>query len=87
MPTLNGTMPYESGPELPCVWCSRPTDLRFEPAGMPSLGPLPLHLTCGMSLLRAYERFLRGEMLDGWTTQRLASLGQSRIGHAVTVSD
>lgn len=73
-------MPRHPGdvPEAPCVWCQRPTDLRFIPEGMPHLGPLPLHITCGLNLIRAYERWLRGQVIDAPTAKRLAAVA----GHA-----
>ena len=74
MPTLHGTMPYDRGEERPCVWCKRPTDIRFMPEGMPHLGSLPLHLTCAMLLIRAYERTLRGEIIDTYSRTRLAAI-------------
>lgn len=76
MPTLNGIMPRNAGdvPEAPCVWCRQPTDLRFVPAGMPHLGPQPLHITCGVQLIRAFERWQRGLGLSEPQRKRLAAL-------------
>lgn len=82
MPTLNGTMPYNPGdiPPAPCIWCGRPTDLRFDPAGMPHLGPQPMHLLCATALLIAYQRFLGGRILPERDAVRLRQI----TAHAAT---
>lgn len=74
MPTLKGSMPYDSGPERPCIWCGQPTDITFVPEFQPELGPLPMHMLCGVLLIRAYERWQRGRTLDAGTTARLLAI-------------
>jgi hypothetical protein len=74
MPTLHGSMPYDRGPERPCVWCRKPTDITFRPEFAPSLGPQPLHMMCAVSLIRAYERWKAGHALDGYSLDRLKAL-------------
>ena len=75
MPTLNGSMPYDRGPERPCIWCRKSTDITFVPEFRPELGPQPLHMMCAYSLIRAYERWKRGMLLDTYSMQRIAALG------------
>lgn len=77
MPTLNGSMPYDRGPERPCVWCERPTDITFVPEFAPSLGPQPLHLLCAATLIRVYQRWKAGMVLDTWSMKRIEALGHA----------
>jgi hypothetical protein len=79
MSTLHGTMPYDRGEERPCVWCGRPTDIRFIPEFRPDLGPLPLHMMCGVLLIRAYERVRAGQIIDIYSRTRLDA-----VAHAAT---
>ena len=84
MPTLTGTMPYEHGPQESCVWCSSPTDLRFAPQGWPVGSRVPLHMLCAMQLLTAYERWRRGQTLDGWTMAKLARVEMHQLSPGPT---
>lgn len=74
--TIYGSMPRHSGdvPDLPCIWCGAPTDLRFVPAARPELGPQPLHILCTANLIRAYERLLSGRILSAGDTDGMRRL-------------
>lgn len=80
--TLTGLMPRNPGevPELPCIWCGLPTDLRSVPPAHPELGALPLNLLCAGLLIQAYERLLRGEVLSPQDTDRMRRLADHAGG-------
>jgi hypothetical protein len=71
MPTIYGTLPRSPGPESPCLWCGRPTDVTFTPQFRPELGPLPMHMFCGVAMIRAYERLRDGMVLTAREQARL----------------
>jgi hypothetical protein len=77
MPTLNGTMPYPPRPTSPCRWCGEPTDLTFAPEGT-RIGPVPLHIVCGIAVIRAFERLRDGALLTEGEQRQLAAVA----GHA-----
>ena len=81
-------MPRNPGevPELPCVWCGLPTDLRFVPPAHPELGPLPLNLLCAGLLIQAYERLLRGEVLSPQDTERMQRLATHASGASLRLA-
>jgi len=72
MPTITSTMPRQPGPEWPCAWCKAPTDVLADTPGRPDIGRLPLHIGCGVAILRAFERLRAGMVLDASTQQRIA---------------
>jgi hypothetical protein len=74
MPTLHGEVPIDRGDEQPCIWCRVPTDVRFVPEFSPSMGPQPLHMTCAMLMIRAWQRWRKGMTLDAETSHRLLNL-------------
>lgn len=74
--TLYGRMPRQPEPERPCIWCRKPTDITFDPTAMPHLGPQPLHMFCAAALIRAFERWQRGQVLSARDMERLRALAQ-----------
>lgn len=64
----------------PCVWCGQGTDVMAETPGRPDLGHAPLHITCGVAVIRAYERLRAGRVLDATTMARFAQYSQRQIG-------
>jgi hypothetical protein len=85
VPTLRGEIPYGDAPLAPCIWCGTPTDIRFVPEARPELGPQPLHMLCGIALIRAYERMLAGHILDAGTVRRLAAVNERQAASATAL--
>lgn len=85
MPTLHGTLPDQPGPTSPCRWCGAPTDLSFAPMGS-RIGAVPLHILCGATFIRAYQRMLAGLALSERERRRLDGFLAPQLegGHAAT---
>lgn len=87
IPTLEGELSATPGPEQPGRWCGAPTDLVFAPEGS-RIGPVPLHMLCGATFIRAYQRMQAGSMLTAREQERLARFTQPQLsdGHAAASS-
>lgn len=86
MPTLVGRLPDPgTAPEAPCSWCGAPTDIRLQPYEGSRVGPVPLHMLCGATFIRAFERLRAGLTLtpgDAERVQRfMAAVPQLEAGH------
>lgn len=56
-PTVSTWVPFDEGtmPEVPCVWCQSPTDIRAKTPFRPDLGAVPLHLFCAAEIIDLYN--------------------------------
>jgi hypothetical protein len=68
---LTGTLSGDGRVFGVCVWCQTPSDSEFMARGLGR--SLPLHALCAARVIRAYERFLLGHLLE---TQDREGLGR-----------
>lgn len=57
-----------------CVWCGQPTPVMAETPFRPDLGAVPLMLTCGAQVIRAYRALQEGRQLTAEEQAGLARL-------------
>ena len=62
---LNGRLVdgFNGAPLADCVWCGRPTNSLIFAEGLGR--EVPMEPTCGMALMYAYRRWLRGALVPG----------------------
>lgn len=64
---------FEGAPVAACVWCGRPTNSLIFAEGLQR--EVPMEPTCGMALMYAYRRWLRGALEPGArSTERITRL-------------